>query len=63
VLSGAGRSGAATDQFYGTMTLTLNHNTYSWDYESALKNPKAPANTPPSYSDTGTGKCHGPANG
>ena len=52
---------AATDQFYGTMKLTLNHNSYSWDFESALRNPTAPAGTPATYSDTGSGKCHGPA--
>jgi hypothetical protein len=51
---------ASSDQFYGTMKLTLNHNSYSWDFESALKSPSAPAGTPATYSDTGSGKCHGP---
>jgi hypothetical protein len=53
---------ASTDQFYGTMTLKLSHNFYSWDFESALKNPTAPAGTAATYSDTGSGRCHGPAN-
>jgi len=53
---------ASTDQYYGTMTLRLNHNSYDWDFESALKNPSAPTGTPDTYSDTGTGRCHGPAN-
>jgi hypothetical protein len=52
---------ASTDQYYGTMTLTLNHNSYSWDFESSLKNPHAPAGTPATYSDSGSDKCHGPA--
>jgi hypothetical protein len=52
---------AATDQFYGVLKLTLNHNSYAWDFESALRNPKAPAGTPASYNDTGSGRCHGPA--
>jgi hypothetical protein len=54
---------ASTDQFYGTMKLTLNHNSYNWDYESALRNPGAPSTAPQTYSDTGSGQCHGPANG
>jgi acid phosphatase type 7 len=52
---------ASTDQFYGTMALTLNRDSYGWDFESALRNPTAPAGTPASYSDSGTGRCHGPA--
>ena len=28
---------ASTDQYYGTMTLTLNQNSYSWDFESSLE--------------------------
>jgi hypothetical protein len=52
---------AATDQYYGVMKLTLDHDSYSWDFESALVNPSAPAGTPPSYSDTGSAACHGPA--
>ena len=50
---------ASTDQFYGVMKFTLNDNSYSWDFESALKNPSAPAGTPSSYSDTGSATCHG----
>jgi hypothetical protein len=52
---------ASTDEYYGTMTLTLNHNSYAWDYESALRSPSFP-NAKPTWGDTGTGKCHGPAN-
>jgi len=52
---------ASTDQYYGTMTLTLNRDSFSWDFESALRNPAAPAGTPASYSDSGSGRCHGPA--
>ena len=33
---------------------------YTWDYESAMKNPAAPAGTPNSYSDSGFGTCNGP---
>jgi hypothetical protein len=51
---------ASTDKYYGTITLRLNPNSYDWDYESALAAPDAPAAT---YSDTGSGQCHGPANG
>jgi hypothetical protein len=51
---------ASTDKYYGTMTLRLNHSSYDWDYESALASAGAPA---PKYSDTGSGQCHGPANG
>jgi hypothetical protein len=51
---------ASTDKYYGTMTLRLNHNSYDWDFQSALAAAGAPA---PTYSDTGSGKCHGPANG
>jgi hypothetical protein len=50
---------ASTDQYYGTMTLTLRHDSYSWDFESALENPSAPTGTAPTYSDTGSGRCHG----
>ena len=60
--TGQTSASASTDQFYGTMTLTLNRNSYSCDFESALRNPGAPAGTPASYSDTGSGTCHGPAN-
>jgi acid phosphatase type 7 len=51
---------AATDQYYGTMKFTLAPGGYSWDFESALRNPSAPAGTQPTYSDTGHGLCHGP---
>jgi hypothetical protein len=32
---------------------------YTWDYESALESPSAPAGTAPSYSDKGFGTCNG----
>ena len=50
---------AWSDQYFGTMKLVLHPHGYSWDYESALENPAAPAGTPSSYSDTGNGQCHG----
>jgi hypothetical protein len=54
---------AWADQYYGVMKFTLQDDGYTWDYESAMKSPTAPAGTPASYSDTGTGRCHGPAGG
>jgi acid phosphatase type 7 len=51
---------AYTDQFYGVMKFRLFSDGYSWDYESALRNPSAPAGTPNSYSDSGFGTCNGP---
>ena len=42
------------------MSLRLGRNGYRWDYESAMKSPDAPAGTPPTYSDTGSARCHGP---
>jgi hypothetical protein len=52
---------ASTGQFWGVMGLTLDKNGYAWDFESALKDP-AQTTGPASYSDTGVGSCHGPAN-
>jgi acid phosphatase type 7 len=52
---------ASTGQFWGVMGLTLNHNGYEWDFESALKDPAQPTG-PASYSDKGVGSCHGPVN-
>ncbi len=49
---------AYTDQFYGTMKLTLRRGGYAWDYESALRSPTAPSRTPASYSDAGSASCH-----
>jgi hypothetical protein len=49
---------AATDQYYGVLELTLKPSGYDWDFESALKNPSAPAGTPDTYSDTGSGSCN-----
>lgn len=50
---------ASADWWYGTMKLTLGHNSYQWDFESAMRGPEAPAGTPASYSDAGSGRCHG----
>jgi acid phosphatase type 7 len=50
---------ASTGQFWGVMGLTLNENGYTWDFESALKDP-AQTTGPASYSDKGFGACHGP---
>jgi acid phosphatase type 7 len=52
---------AATGEFWGVMGLTLNHNGYAWDFESALKDP-AQTTGPAAYSDKGVGTCHGPVN-
>ena len=49
---------AATGQFWGVMGLTLNPNGYTWDFESALKNP-GQLTGPASFSDKGVGTCHG----
>src|SRR5262249_30183558 len=51
---------AYTDQFYGVMKFKLFSDGYSWDYQSALRNPSAPTGTPSSYSDSGFGTCNGP---
>jgi hypothetical protein len=51
---------ASTDKYYGTIKLQLNQRSYDWEFKSALAAAGAPA---PSYSDTGSGQCHGPANG
>ncbi len=52
---------AGTGEFWGVMGLTLKDNGYAWDFESALKDP-AQTTGPATYSDKGTGSCHGPAN-
>jgi hypothetical protein len=52
---------ASTDQYYGVMKLTLGHDWYNWDYQSAMPSQEAPPGTPPSYGDTGSGTCHGPS--
>ena len=49
---------AWADQYYGVMKLVLHPRGYTWDYESALESPTAPAGTPPTYSDAGSGTCH-----
>ncbi len=50
---------AGADQYYGVMKMLLYPDGYHWDYQSALENPSAPSGTPPTYSDTGGGRCHG----
>jgi hypothetical protein len=47
---------ASSGNYWGVMALTLNEHGYKWDFESALELPGAPAGT---YSDKGTGTCHG----
>jgi acid phosphatase type 7 len=59
VLSGTPNLQAWADQYYGVMKLTLEPFGYEWDYESAIRSPKAPEGTPPSYSDKGSGLCRG----
>ena len=51
---------ASTDKYYGTIKLQLNQHSYDWEFKSALAANGAPT---PTYSDTGSGQCHGPANG
>jgi hypothetical protein len=41
------------------MKMTLKSNGYNWDYESAMESREAPTGTPPTYSDSGSGSCHG----
>ena len=48
-------------EFWGVMGLTLNQSGYSWDFESALKDP-AQTTGPPSFIDKGVGSCHDPIN-
>lgn len=52
---------AATGDYYGAMALTLGRDGYTWDYESAMKDPGADPSLPASYSDSGSARCHGPA--
>jgi hypothetical protein len=53
---------AGTDEYYGVMKMTLNHNSYSWDFESAMRSPAFP-DAPPTYSDSGSARCHGAPQG
>jgi hypothetical protein len=48
----------AQDQAYGVMKLTLNNNSYSWDYKPALA-PAGASATAMDYSDSGTASCRG----
>lgn len=52
---------AATGDYYGAMRLTLRPRSYDWDYESAIRSPTATASEPSTYTDTGSGRCHGQA--
>jgi Calcineurin-like phosphoesterase len=54
---------ASADWYYGTMKFTLDGNGYQWDYQSAMRGPEAPEGTPASYSDMGSGRCHGGGGG
>ncbi len=49
---------AWSDQYWGAMKLSLLPDGYAWDYESAMRSPEAPAETPASYSDKGAGRCN-----
>ena len=49
---------SATGNYYGVMKLTLHRDGYEWDYESAMLDPAAPANTPAKFSDAGKDRCH-----
>jgi hypothetical protein len=49
---------ASADQYYGVMKLTLEHNGYDWDFQSAMESPTAPAGSAPTYSDTGSASCN-----
>lgn len=59
VVPSAPKLQAWADQYYGVMKLTLKPDGYDWDYKSAMLNPAAPAGTPSTYSDTGSGRCNG----
>ena len=50
---------AWADQYYGVMKLTLAPSGYQWSYASAMESPAAPAGTPATYSDSGSGPCNG----
>ena len=50
---------AWADQYYGVMKLKLAPDGYSWDYQSAMESPTAPAGTPATYRDSGFGRCNG----
>ena len=50
---------AWADQYYGVARFKLYPDGYSWDYESALESPSAPAGTAPTYSDKGHASCNG----
>ena len=41
------------------MKLTLAPSGYQWSYASAMESPAAPAGTPATYSDSGSGPCNG----
>ena len=49
---------AWADQYYGVMKLILKPEGYAWNYQSAIVSPAAPAGTPSTYSDAGSGKCN-----
>ena len=48
---------------FGVMKLTLDQNSYSWDYESATAPSVNGAPAWASFSDSGSAHCHGPAKG
>ena len=48
---------------FGAMKLTLGQNGYSWDYQSAAAPTVNGSPAWGSFSDTGSARCHGPAQG
>jgi hypothetical protein len=48
---------------FGVMKLTLNQNSYNWDYQSAAAPTVNGGPAWGSFSDTGSSNCHGPAKG
>ena len=49
----------ATGDYWGVMALTLDEHGYRWDFESALEAPLTGAPASPTFSDKGSGSCHG----
>jgi acid phosphatase type 7 len=52
----------STGNYWGVMALRLNEHGYDWYFQSALEAPLAGAPASPTFTDMGSGTCHGPAN-
>jgi acid phosphatase type 7 len=52
----------STGNYWGVMALRLDEHGYEWYYKSALQAPVAPAGSPATFTDAGSGTCHGPVN-